>query len=181
MQTGLAVTRYHRNLDILATGKFPKKIEPSTMHAFNLATIHGARAIGMADKLGSLKVGKQADLIIFNTSTPNMMCAADHDPIVAVVRHATPQDIETVIIAGTLRKEGGTLFDESAEPFRHWMGYDNVNNVMKDGKLTWLQVVQNLRHSRSDVQHRIDRCNIDAATKKIIQMWDNEDGDKILT
>lgn len=36
--------------------------------AFELATIAGAEAVGMADRIGSLEVGKQADVVIHRTS-----------------------------------------------------------------------------------------------------------------
>lgn len=45
----------------------------SPAEAFAAATINGAHALGMADRVGSLEYGKQADLVIFN--------AADHREI----------------------------------------------------------------------------------------------------
>ena len=39
--------------------------------AFELATIAGAEAIGMADRIGSLEVGKQADLVLHRTDHPH--------------------------------------------------------------------------------------------------------------
>ncbi len=38
--------------------------------AFELATIAGAEAIGMADRIGSLEPGKQADVVVHRTDTP---------------------------------------------------------------------------------------------------------------
>jgi cytosine/adenosine deaminase-related metal-dependent hydrolase len=57
MQIGLPVARSHRNSEILVAGGFPSKAEPATLRAFNLATICGARAINMADNIGSLVEG----------------------------------------------------------------------------------------------------------------------------
>ncbi len=84
MQTGLAVARSHRNSRILEDGHFPKKIEPTSQHAFNLATILGARAAGISDTTGSLNEGKAADIIVVDGNTPAMCCAYEHDPVAAM-------------------------------------------------------------------------------------------------
>ncbi|HEY4609314.1 MAG TPA: amidohydrolase family protein, partial [Ilumatobacteraceae bacterium] len=50
------------------------RLEPQQFgahQAFELATIAGAEAIGMADRIGSLEVGKQADIVIHDTSGPS--------------------------------------------------------------------------------------------------------------
>ncbi|HZX54383.1 MAG TPA: amidohydrolase family protein [Ilumatobacteraceae bacterium] len=50
------------------------RLEPQQFgahQAFELATIAGAEAIGMADRIGSLEVGKQADIVIHETSGPS--------------------------------------------------------------------------------------------------------------
>lgn len=49
------------------------RIDPTRFgahQAFELATIAGAEAIGMADRIGSLEPGKQADIVIHRTDTP---------------------------------------------------------------------------------------------------------------
>lgn len=62
-------------------------IEHRTLDAFNLATIKGARAAGLSDKIGSIAVGKFADLVFWDRNRPGMLAAAEHDPIAAIVHH----------------------------------------------------------------------------------------------
>ncbi|MGW9209464.1 amidohydrolase family protein [Embleya sp. NPDC055664] len=73
-----------------------------------MATIGGAAALGLADRIGSLAVGKQADLILLRTDTVNMVGAA-HDPAGAVVASAHPGNVDTVLVAGRTVKRAGRL------------------------------------------------------------------------
>ena len=59
-----------------------------------MATLDGAAALGMADRIGSLRPGKQADVIVLDgiPETP--------DPIAAVVATATAADVATVLVGG---------------------------------------------------------------------------------
>ncbi len=63
-----------------------------------MATLDGAKALGMADRIGSLRPGKQADLILLRADDPNLLAA--HDTIGAVVTAAHPGNIDTVLVAG---------------------------------------------------------------------------------
>ncbi|WP_066366396.1 amidohydrolase family protein [Herbidospora mongoliensis] len=63
-----------------------------------MATIEGARAIGLDREIGSLTPGKQADLIMISTDSPGM--APVIDPVAAVVASATRGDVHTVFVAG---------------------------------------------------------------------------------
>ena len=181
MQTGLAVARSHRNDRILGSGKFPRRVKLRTLDAFNLATVRGARVVGMESEIESLVVGKKADLVIFQTDTPAMACASEEDPLVAVVRHASTREIETVIIDGIIRKANGDLMDVELESnVGAWEGRNAVQDVTADGaKLRWPEVITQLLRSREKVQRRIDQCDVANATEITLRRWVASEGDDV--
>jgi 5-methylthioadenosine/S-adenosylhomocysteine deaminase len=63
-----------------------------------MATIGGARALGLADQVGSLEVGKQADLVLFAEASVSLSNV--HDPYQELVYCASPRDVHTVWVAG---------------------------------------------------------------------------------
>lgn len=75
--------------------------------ALSWATIEGARMLGMEDRIGSLAVGKQADLVMISANALNMQPV--HDPVAAVVMQAGIGNIDSVMVAGQWRKRGGKL------------------------------------------------------------------------
>ncbi|WP_113704355.1 amidohydrolase family protein [Nonomuraea lactucae] len=79
----------------------------STKDALRVATIEGARVAGLGDVTGSLRPGKQADLVLLRTDTLGM--AAAHDPIGAVVLNADTSAVDTVLVAGRVVKRDGRL------------------------------------------------------------------------
>lgn len=112
----------NNNNNMLETLKFAalsqKAIErdPSALTAqevLEMATINGAKALGKESSIGSLEVGKDADLFIFDpyadaTGTPM------HDPVASLVYSSTPKNISTVISKGNIVLRGGIIeaFDE---------------------------------------------------------------------
>jgi 5-methylthioadenosine/S-adenosylhomocysteine deaminase len=72
-----------------------------------MATLDGAVALGLGDRVGSLKVGKQADIVLLRADDLNLACA--HDPIGAVVTAAHPGNVDTVLVAGRVVKQNGQL------------------------------------------------------------------------
>ena len=77
-----------------------------------MATVNGARAVGMADRLGSLEVGKRADLVVRRTDIPEAF--PDLDPIRSVVYSSRSKSVDTVIVDGEVVIEKGhsTRIDE---------------------------------------------------------------------
>jgi cytosine/adenosine deaminase-related metal-dependent hydrolase len=63
-----------------------------------MATLGGARALHLEDRLGSLEVGKLADVIVIDTSSTSMVPL--YDPYTALVYAASPRDVRTTIVNG---------------------------------------------------------------------------------
>ena len=75
--------------------------DPAAISAVDIvraATIEGARALGMADRIGSVEVGKEADLIVVDLSVPHLTPL--RDPNTALVFSAGRSDVEHVLVAG---------------------------------------------------------------------------------
>jgi 5-methylthioadenosine/S-adenosylhomocysteine deaminase len=72
-----------------------------------LATIGGAEAWHLDTQVGSLRIGKQADVIVVDTRQPHLTPL--NDPVNTVVLNAGPSDVDTVIVAGEIVKSGGVL------------------------------------------------------------------------
>ena len=83
-----------------ATALTPRRV-------LEMTTIDGARALGLEEVVGSLSIGKRADLIMIRTDQLNM--APVRDPAVAVVHSAQPSNVDTVIIDGRILKWKGEL------------------------------------------------------------------------
>ena len=81
-----------------------------------MATINGARALGLQDSIGSLEIGKKADFVVVN---PGGLHAAPWDesqveeggldPMTVVVFSCTGKDVECVVVDGEVLVEGGNL------------------------------------------------------------------------
>jgi 5-methylthioadenosine/S-adenosylhomocysteine deaminase len=78
-----------------------------------LATIDGARCLGLDAVTGSLTPGKRADLIVVSPAAPNLGVLTD--PVQLLVTAAQPGNVATVIADGHVLKEGGALTALDAE------------------------------------------------------------------
>ena len=78
-----------------------------------MATAEGAEALGLADQVGSLGIGKRADLVLLRADALNLAPVA-HDPIGAVVTAAHPGNIDTVLVDGRPVKRAGQLLRGAA-------------------------------------------------------------------
>ncbi len=97
----------NNTLDMFETMKFtallhkqhrwdPKIVPAQTVLDF--ATINGAKAIGLDDSIGSLEIGKKADVVLLDFKTPRLTPC--HDPISHIVYACHGSDVSTTIING---------------------------------------------------------------------------------
>ncbi|MCX6502850.1 MAG: amidohydrolase [Microbacterium sp.] len=128
LEAGIAVglgtdgEKENNNLDMFEEMKVAslmgkiRKMDAAAMDSWQvlqMATIGGARAIGQQDRLGSLEVGKQADLVAVRTDTPRMTpllpsgaYANIHHNLVHAVRGS---DVDLTMVAGRVIVDGGEL------------------------------------------------------------------------
>ena len=66
--------------------------------ALEMATIQGAKALGLDDEIGSLEVGKKADLVLFDTKRPEWRTI--FNPVNNLVYNADGRSVHTVIADG---------------------------------------------------------------------------------
>ncbi len=83
-------------------------------HVFAMATINGARALGLGDELGSLHAGKKADLVVLDFRRPHLQPAPN--PLGNLVHTAQGRDVEHVFVDGRciVRDGRATLVDGEA-------------------------------------------------------------------
>lgn len=131
--------------------------------AFNLGTIQGARAVHMEDRIGSIAVGKIADLVIFDATSVAMVCAAQHDPVAAIVLHSSIADVDSVIVDGNFRKRNGRLLP---------VHLDDVGRSIADKEtLEWKEVAKALVKGRERIQEKIDTHDVENARKVTVERF----------
>jgi cytosine/adenosine deaminase-related metal-dependent hydrolase len=74
-----------------------------------LATLNGARVLGIEDVTGSITPGKRADLILVRTTDLNMIAVDDCNASFQLVQHGQPANVDTVMVDGRLLKRDGRL------------------------------------------------------------------------
>jgi 5-methylthioadenosine/S-adenosylhomocysteine deaminase len=85
-------------------------MDPTVMDAYTvlkMATFSGAKALGMADRVGSLEVGKKADVIVVDTRKPHL--TPMYNPYSHLVYAAKGSDVSHCIINGKLVMEDRKL------------------------------------------------------------------------
>lgn len=96
---------------LLQKPKFGPTALPATV-SFELATLGGAKVLGIENQVGSLEPGKKADIVLVDRSHPSVYTVAD--PYSALVYSCTGRDVTDVIINGKIvvRNNEHQLLDE---------------------------------------------------------------------
>jgi 5-methylthioadenosine/S-adenosylhomocysteine deaminase len=115
------------NLGVPWRGTPSEKVPELTFReAIEMATLNGAKALGIGDSTGSLTVGKRADLILIRGNDLNIAPVANVEA--AVVMGASPANVDTVLVDGRIVKRGGKL-----------VAYD-VERIVRDAKASALRI-----------------------------------------
>lgn len=168
MRTALSSSRGARNEKFLAQGKVPARIYKTVQEAYALGTIAGARAVGMADQIGSLAEGKLADVVVFDALSPAMICGAQRDPVTAIVMHSTPGDVVMTIVDGVVRKRDGKLAPVSLTPEVQGLyapAAAAVGTSSSTTTLGWADVSKQLLKTRGPLKDKVDQVDLEAAKK----------------
>lgn len=81
----------------------------SPRRVLEMATIDGARDLGIADRVGSLVPGKRADLIMVRLDRINVSTLPAADWVSLLIHHAQPSNVDLVMVDGRILKKDGKL------------------------------------------------------------------------
>jgi 5-methylthioadenosine/S-adenosylhomocysteine deaminase len=89
-------------------------VTPTMTQVLRMATVDSAALLNLSDRIGSLTVGKKADVIILDPGAVNF--APAFDAVSQIVLNAQPQNVEWVFVDGRALKQRGKLVgvDEGA-------------------------------------------------------------------
>ncbi|MEV7085562.1 amidohydrolase family protein [Streptomyces sp. NPDC093085] len=108
MRGMLEAERARRNQPYVDRWEDVPPLSPTTRDAIEFATIEGARTLGLDDRIGSLTPGKQADIILLDTSAPALGMM---NSLTAAVTVSDVGNVDTVLVGGEVRKRAGRLLD----------------------------------------------------------------------
>jgi len=114
----------------------PRVVAPEQV--VEMATINGARCAGLAAEIGSVEVGKQADLALFDTRYPEWQPL--YNPVSNLVYSATGNSVADVFVAG--------------------------ERVVADGRLTKVDETEILAEVRAAMRRAGERLNVDKLVKR---------------
>jgi 5-methylthioadenosine/S-adenosylhomocysteine deaminase len=109
MRLQLQAHRAWLNAPLELEGRIPGKVAVPARAALEMATIGGAAALGLDDRIGSLTPGKDADIIMISCRDINTTPMID--PVGTAIFYANPSNVYSVFVAGKAVKRNRVLTD----------------------------------------------------------------------
>ena len=174
----LGATRMYRHDQIYQQGRWQRALTstkpgqgfPTAEQAFNLATVAGAKALGMAGKIGQIKEGYVADIVVWDAMSPGMVAAAEEDPVAAVVFHSGQGDVHGVIVDGMVRKWDGKL-NEVLVDGRSQPAPLNKYHLPQTGTVSWSELSKEIIRSRKKIQEKRKGVDFKGAEETIMNVF----------
>ena len=95
----------------------------SAREGFRIATLNGAKALGLEEETGSIEAGKKADLAILDLNTPSL--TPRNNLIAGLSYSANGSEVETVIIDGKIVMENRKVLTMDEE-----LVYKKINEII---------------------------------------------------
>jgi cytosine/adenosine deaminase-related metal-dependent hydrolase len=106
---GLAFKRWADTENLNLAGKDVERVSTTAWQALEWATINGAEACGLSDQIGSITVGKKADLMM--VGGPGIAPHPIVDAPGTLIYQTKPSDVRHVMVAGRFVKRDGVLVE----------------------------------------------------------------------
>jgi cytosine/adenosine deaminase-related metal-dependent hydrolase len=94
-------------------------LDPTVMPAeqvLEMATLNGAKALGLEKEIGSLEVGKKADFVAVDLN--KLHTTPSYNPVSTLVYAATGGDVDTVVVDGKIVVQAGELLTMNEDEIR---------------------------------------------------------------
>ncbi|MBI9104202.1 MAG: amidohydrolase [Spirochaetales bacterium] len=116
----------------------------SASEVLEMATLGGAKALGMEKEVGSIEVGKCADMFIYNPYDCRSIPV--NDPISSIVYSSSRINVETTIINGKIVMEKGVIYgiDEEYVLNKAWKLANGIVSRAGIGNIQWGQKIRPL-------------------------------------
>ena len=108
-----AALQSQRGFENLTREKPIAALNSTARDALTWATLGNARSMRLDHRIGSLTPGKQADIVLLRATDINLVPV--NDAIQSIVFHASAQNVDTVFVAGNVRKRNGVLTYPAAD------------------------------------------------------------------
>ncbi|OBK27259.1 amidohydrolase family protein [Mycobacterium asiaticum] len=107
LRMALAFKRWADSEDVNLAGGDPQQVSTTVSQALEWVTVNPAEAMRLHERVGSITVGKRADLIL--VGGPGISQHPHLDPVGTLVFQTGPGDVRTVLVDGKVVKRDGVL------------------------------------------------------------------------